>query len=108
MHAESFFLERSVRDDVEHMSRAVCPHCSTYLGRKTFLSHKRLYYDCTTGQWLKRSKQVSDNDWDLDVVWSTDREDQAIREDKISHPNPPPPIEDFICRELYTFLTTSY
>ena len=31
-----------------------CPHCGGEVAKKTYQTHKRLYYDSDTDQWVKR------------------------------------------------------
>lgn len=33
-----------------------CPHCTSLLSRKAYATHKRLYYDGQTDQWVKKQK----------------------------------------------------
>ena len=39
-----------------------CPHCGVEVAKKTFKTHKRLYYDSNTDQWVKRrtTEEVSE------------------------------------------------
>ena len=39
----------------------LCPHCSCYLS-KAYRAHRRLYYDSTTDQWLKKREVETDID----------------------------------------------
>ena len=34
--------------------RIYCTHCGVFMSRKTYLAHKRVYYDKSTDQWIKR------------------------------------------------------
>ena len=36
--------------------RQRCPHCDELLGYKSFLSHKRRYYDPSNDSWIKDVK----------------------------------------------------
>ena len=38
----------------------VCPHCSSYLSKKAYRAHRRLYYDPATDQWLKKREVETD------------------------------------------------
>ena len=105
MDAESFFLDPSLRDEVERGERLFCPHCSSYLTKKAFLSHERLYFDLSSQQWLKRSKPDAANSqhfWDLDAEWSEDRQDinQSRDGDDLPH------IPDFTSATDFSDLTT--
>lgn len=41
----------SYREDKE-----LCPHCSVQVSKKTLLAHKRVYYDCSSDQWIKKRR----------------------------------------------------
>ena len=47
--------------------KVFCDHCSTYLSKKTYKTHQRLYYDSTTETWIKKLCGTPDFDeWDDD------------------------------------------
>ena len=35
----------------------LCPHCCTSLSQKSYDTHKRLFYDSATNQWIKEDHQ---------------------------------------------------
>lgn len=37
-------------------SQDFCPHCDVNVARKTYLAHKRTYFDSETGNWIKKKK----------------------------------------------------
>ena len=40
---------------------AFCPHCGIEVARKTYLAHRRLYFDSDTDQWVKRKALCGDH-----------------------------------------------
>jgi len=43
-----------------------CPHCDCLLSKKTFEAHKRLYYDGSTDQWIKKCCLEASEDLDFE------------------------------------------
>lgn len=70
------------------------------MSKKTFMQHKRLYYDATTDTWIKR-RIVAESDelsvWDeLGLVgFDTEPQQSEILEGAHSSADLPPPIIDF-------------
>ena len=48
LFADSANLARTMDERIN------CTHCGGFVSKKTFLAHKRIYYDSTTDQWLKK------------------------------------------------------
>ena len=40
----------------------LCNHCDTWICKKTYLVHLRLYYDGESGKWTKTRKTAGDHD----------------------------------------------
>ena len=38
--------------------KVFCPHCQCYLAKKTFGTHKRLYYDNSSERWIKKRQLI--------------------------------------------------
>ena len=49
-------------DNMEDKStkRLICPHCSSCLSKKAYATHKRLYYDQASNEWIKKQKLTTD------------------------------------------------
>ena len=69
-----------------------CPHCDCLLSKKTFEAHKRLYYDGSTDQWIKKCCLEASEDLDfeepIDFHSSSDTKFPDIVADA-------PPVVDF-------------
>lgn len=52
----SVYSSSSSKASTTEMASVVCPHCGHLLSKKTYLSHKRLYYDEEGDAWIKKQK----------------------------------------------------
>ena len=72
-------------------SKYICPHCSCELSKKAYNAHKRLYYDNSTHQWIKK-RHVTD--LEVELFDETDFEvEPSIHMSDDNHDAPP--IVDF-------------
>jgi hypothetical protein len=75
-----------------------CPHCDSYLVKKTFKRHKELYFDDESEQWI-RSEHASGNDSEEfeDVGESESRETQPpeVRSHGTDESSDKPPMIEF-------------
>ena len=87
------------------VSSTYCPHCKSCLSRKAFDTHKRLYYDAASNQWIKKrcltteehqkelnltEQAIEECDYDFSVL--DDSQDNSIDQHDVDSP---PPIVDF-------------
>ena len=79
--------------------RVLCPHCGCLLSKKTFSTHKRLYYDESSGVWIeKRSTKRDDDDESLMDVSDFDldiSDDEPVTPKGSFMPAGAPPLVDF-------------
>lgn len=81
-------------------SICICPHCDCKLSRKTYNTHKRLYYNKESDQWIKKRCLIPNEHRDtlvstevaleeFDLIGSSSGEESTE-----SHPDRPP-LADF-------------
>ena len=60
---------------IHKVDRRLCPHCDKNVSYKTYKSHKRLYFNTTSGAWINRDDdRLSDHELDLSLGESMDAE----------------------------------
>ena len=63
----------------------LCPHCCTSLSQKSYDTHKRLFYDSATNQWIKEDHQRE--------LTSTEQAIEECDTDFITDEHPPPLVD---------------
>ncbi len=76
-------------------SYCFCPHCGDVLTKKVYKTHRRLYYDDDTQQWIKKRRPDTDflaDDIDLDLETPDSRPNESSLNNRRDDC---PPIVDF-------------
>jgi hypothetical protein len=79
-------------DTLETEGKELCPHCSCLLAKKTIRAHKRLYFDMSSGKWLKKRHVHTDEIDDDEIGFEVDPQQPDENE---SCAIDAPPIVDF-------------
>ena len=85
-----------------------CSHCSSWLSRKSYVTHKRLYHNKETNQWIKKCRLTTEYHHrelaiteeaveECDYGFSTDQlqQDSVITSSIDNERDSPPPLVDF-------------
>ena len=48
---------------MDERKRVHCIHCGEFVSKKTFLAHKRIYYDSDSDQWIKKKELDPENEF---------------------------------------------
>ena len=74
-------------------AKHMCPHCDSLLSKKTFEAHKRLYYDESSFQWIKKGCTKEPLcDFDEPSLELYAFQEPPDHSDILSSPNTPPPL----------------
>ena len=69
-------------DTLETEGKELCPHCSCLLAKKTIRAHKRLYFDMSSGKWLKKrhvhTDEIDDDEIGFEVAHSSQTKTKAV------------------------------
>lgn len=78
-------------------STTFCPHCQQNLSKKSFIKHKRLYYDSDTDQWMKKrcTDDMFDFQEDLELLADESAFDVGFASSSNEADGSPPPIVEF-------------